>query len=185
VILHFNETWFGYRAGGGIGSRRFHVDVEGTRRLTNYDIFAAAGGAMRTRVETMRVQVTDGTLNLLFSKGLADNPAVAAIEVVPVTVAGAREAGEAKAASNAEDVQVSLYPNPARDNLTVKLPFPARQVSGTAVVTATGEGLIRDGHRVKGEYELAIPVGHLKTGVYLLRLRSEHGQQVVRFVKGN
>jgi hypothetical protein len=185
VILHFNETWFGYRTGGGVGSRRFNVDIEGVRKLTNYDIFAVAGGAMRAVKQTIRVNVADGTLNLFFSKGLADNPAVAAIEVVPVTVAGAREAGEAPVAGSAEDVEVSVYPNPAKDNLTVKLPFPARHVSGTAVVTAAGEGLMQDGHRVKGEYELEIPVGQLRPGMYLLRLRSEHGQQVVRFVKGN
>jgi hypothetical protein len=185
VILHFNETWFGYRTGGGAGSRRFHVDVEGTRRLTNYDIFATAGGAMRAVRQTIRVTVNDGTLNLFFSKGLADNPAVAAIEVVPVTVAGARQAGKAKGTGGAEDVQVSLYPNPTKDNLTVKLPFSARQVTGTGVATAAGEGLLQDGHRVKGEYELEIPVRHLRAGLYLLRLRSEHGQQVVRFVKGN
>ncbi len=82
-------------------------------------------------------------------------------------------------------MQVSLYPNRARENLSVKLPFAARQVTGTAVVTAAGEGIIRDGHRVKGKYELEIPVGQLKPGLYLLRLRSAHGQQVVRFVKGN
>jgi hypothetical protein len=96
-----------------------------------------------------------------------------------------RKAGGAQAAGGAEDVQVSMYPNPARENLTVKLPFAARQVTGTAVVTAAGEGLLQDGHRVKGEYELEIPVGQLKPGLYLLRLRSAHGQQVVQFVKGN
>ncbi len=184
VILHFNETYWGYRTGGGVGSRRFNVDIEGSRKLTNYDIFAAAGGAMKAVKQSIRVEVTDGTLNLFFSKGLADNPAVAAIEVVPVTVAGAREVSATQAAG-AEDVQVSLYPNPARENLTVKLPFAARQVTGTAVVTAAGEGILQDGHRVKGEYELEIPVGQLKPGLYLLRLRSAHGQQVVRFVKGN
>jgi hypothetical protein len=154
VILHFNETYWGYRTGGGAGSRRFHVDLEGTRRLTNCDIFAKAGGAMRATTETLRVTVADGTLNLNFVKGRTDDPAVAAIEAVPVTVAGAREAGETKAVGGAEDVQVSLYPNPARENLTVKLPFAARQVTGTAVVTAAGEGILQDGHRVKGEYEL-------------------------------
>jgi hypothetical protein len=161
------------------------VDIEGVRRLTNFDIIAAAGGAMRAVRQTLRVNVTDGTLNLFFSRGLANNPALAAIEVVPVTLAGAREVSEAQEAGGPENVQVSLYPNPAKDKLTVKLPFPARQVSGTAVVTIAGEGLMQDGHRVKGEYELEIPVGRLKPGLYLLRLRSEHGQQVVRFVKGN
>ncbi|MBD0255872.1 MAG: hypothetical protein ICV83_09145 [Cytophagales bacterium] len=185
VILHFNETWFGHRTGGGAGSRRFNVDIEGKRWLTNYDIFATAGGAMKAVKQSVRIEVTDGTLNLFFSKGLADNPAVAAIEVVPVTVAGAREVAATSVAGGAEDVQVSLYPNPVRENLTVKLPFAARQVTGTTVVTATGEGILQDGHRVKGEYELEIPVGSLKPGLYLLRLRSAHGQQVVRFVKGN
>jgi hypothetical protein len=184
VILHFNETYFGYRTGGGAGSRRFNVDIEGVRKLTNYDIFAVGGGAMRAVKQTIRVTVADGTLNLLFTKGASDNPAVAAIEVVPVTVAAAREVSAAQAAG-AEDVQVSLYPNPARENLTVKLPFAARQVTGTAVVTAAGEEIFQDGHRVKGEYELEVPVGQLKPGLYLLWLRSAHGQQVVRFVKGN
>ncbi|HEX8531684.1 MAG TPA: ELWxxDGT repeat protein, partial [Cytophagales bacterium] len=83
VTLHFNETYWGYRTTGGAGSRQFNVDLEGSRRLTNYDIFAAAGGAMRARTETFRVRVADGTLNIVFGKGLADNPAIAAIEAVP------------------------------------------------------------------------------------------------------
>ncbi len=85
VTLHFNETWFGYRTGGG-GSRKFKVDIEGVRKLSNFYIFATAGGAMRAVRKTFRV--SDGTLNLYFSKGTVNNPAVAAIEVVAVT--GAR-----------------------------------------------------------------------------------------------
>ncbi|MBD0260881.1 MAG: hypothetical protein ICV83_34610, partial [Cytophagales bacterium] len=84
VTLHFNETYWGYRTTGGVGSRQFNVDLEGSRRLTNYDVFAKAGGAMKALTETFRITVADGTLNIAFSKGLADNPAVAAIEAVPV-----------------------------------------------------------------------------------------------------
>jgi hypothetical protein len=51
-------------------------------------------------------------------------------------------------------------------------------------VTATGQELLHDGYRVKGEYELEIPVGHLDAGLYLLRLQSTTGRQVLRFVKG-
>ena len=183
VILHFNENYFGYRGSGGVGSRKFNVDIEGVRRLTNYDIFAAAGGAMRAVRQTLRVTVSDGTLNLYFSTGAAGLPSVSAIEVVAVT--GARIAGEATGAGQTEDLPVRAYPNPVGDRLTVRLPFPARQVTGTAVVTAAGEGLMQDGHRSRGEYELELPVAHLKAGLYLLRLESEHGRQVVRFVKGN
>ena len=43
---------------------------------------------------------------------------------------------------------------------------------------------MQDGHRVRGEYELELPAAHPKAGLYLLRLESEHGRQVVRFVTG-
>jgi ELWxxDGT repeat protein len=177
VTLHFAETYWGNQAAGGVGSRRFHVDLEGTRRLTNYDIFAEAGGALRATTETFRVTVTDGILNLLFARGSADLPLVSAIEVTPATAA-------ARTAADAGGETIRLYPNPARTTLTVTLPFPAAQVTGSAVVTATGRELLHNGHRVKGEYELEIPVGRLDAGLYLLRIQSTTGRQVLRFVKG-
>ncbi|MBD0260485.1 MAG: hypothetical protein ICV83_32615, partial [Cytophagales bacterium] len=84
VNLHFAEMYWGNGRAGGVGSRRFHVDAEGVRRLTNYDIFARAGGATKPIVEMITVQVTDGTLNLSFVKGAADNPAVSALEIIPL-----------------------------------------------------------------------------------------------------
>jgi hypothetical protein len=87
VVLHFNETYWGNGRSGGAGSRRFNVDAEGQRKLTDYDIFAKAGGAMRAVQETFRATVTDGTLNIAFLKGSADLARVEAIEVVPAATA--------------------------------------------------------------------------------------------------
>jgi hypothetical protein len=50
------------------------VDAEGVRRLTDYDVFAKAGGALRARQETFRVNVGDGTLNVAFLKGSLTTP---------------------------------------------------------------------------------------------------------------
>jgi hypothetical protein len=85
VILHFAEVYWGERAPGGTGSRRFHVDMEGVRRLTNYDIFARAGGARKAVRDTVELDVLDGTLNIRFLKGAADQPKVCALEILPVT----------------------------------------------------------------------------------------------------
>ncbi|WP_221392753.1 malectin domain-containing carbohydrate-binding protein [Dyadobacter sp. NIV53] len=87
VVLHFAETYWG--AGGrggtnGLHRRHFNVDVEGIRKLTNYDIFASAGGAMRAVQETFAVTVFDGILNIDFMAGNADNPIISAIEILPV-----------------------------------------------------------------------------------------------------
>ncbi|WP_221393417.1 ELWxxDGT repeat protein [Dyadobacter sp. NIV53] len=89
VVLHFAELFWGVPGKGGsagTGKRRFHVDVEGSRKLTNYDIFTTAGGAMRAKTETFTVNVTDGVLNINFLTGAADKPIIAAIEVVPTQV---------------------------------------------------------------------------------------------------
>lgn len=84
VVLHFAETWFGApgRGPAGAGKRRFHVNIEGSRKLTDYDIYASAGGAMRAITQTFSVTVTDGMLNIDFLTGAADLPRVSAIEVL-------------------------------------------------------------------------------------------------------
>ncbi|WP_161597203.1 CBM96 family carbohydrate-binding protein [Dyadobacter flavalbus] len=84
VILHFAEIWYGIpgKGAGGAGKRQFNVTIENSRKLTNFDIFAAAGGAMRAVQKSIPVTVTDGMLNIDFTSGAADLPRISAIEVV-------------------------------------------------------------------------------------------------------
>lgn len=84
VILHFAETWFGVPGKGpaGAGQRQFHVNIEGSRKLANFDIYAAAGGALRAIQKSIPVTITDGMLNIDFMTGAADLPRISAIEVV-------------------------------------------------------------------------------------------------------
>ncbi|KAA6437069.1 DNRLRE domain-containing protein [Dyadobacter flavalbus] len=77
VVLHFAEVWFKQA-----GKRKFHVNIEGSRKLTDYDIYARAGGSMRAVQQTIQVTVTDGMLNIDFLTGSADLPRVSAIEVL-------------------------------------------------------------------------------------------------------
>lgn len=85
VVLHFSENWWGAPGGGvgGTGKRLFHVDIEGARKLTNFDIFAKAGGALKATQESFPVTVNDGVLTIDFTSGSADMPKISAIEVVP------------------------------------------------------------------------------------------------------
>jgi ELWxxDGT repeat protein len=179
VILHFAETYWGYRAAGGAGSRKFDVYVEGTKRLSGYDVFAKAGGSMRAVKETLRVTVSDGVLNLYFAKGTADNPFVSAVEVVPVTAVARMAAGE----PDGEDWQVRLYPNPVRDKLSVGLPFAASQVKATTITDAAGTVHLVNAHEVAAEDRLQLSVGTLPRGFFLLRLDTDRGYRVVKFTK--
>ena len=177
VTLHFVETYWGATVEGGVGSRQFNVDVEGARKLTDYDIYARAGMAYKAITETFRATVSDGVLTIHFGKGSADFARVSAIEVVRFTYASR------VAAARTEEAGVRLYPNPARDRLYVKLSTPAAGISATSVTTAAGQTVLLNPHRVVGEHELEIPVNGLKSGLYLLRLQGPEGRRVIRFTK--
>ncbi|HEX8530222.1 MAG TPA: T9SS type A sorting domain-containing protein, partial [Cytophagales bacterium] len=157
------------------------VDAEGTRRLTNYDVFTAAGGALKAVTQTLRVTVTDGVLNLLFTKGAADNPMVSAIEVLPAPFA----ARVAPAGENGEsgEGRAHLYPNPVRDQLTVKLPFPASALKATLVTDAAGTVHLRNAHAPSGPDAFQLRTAGLPAGFYLLRLETGQGATVLKFLK--
>jgi hypothetical protein len=78
VRLHFAElTWT------AAGQRRFHVAINGQNVLSNFDIFAAAGGTKKAVVrEFTGVANANGQIVIGFSQGAADNPVVSGIEIL-------------------------------------------------------------------------------------------------------
>ncbi len=182
VVLHFNETFWGNLIPGGVGSRRFNVAIEGQPKLADYDIYAKAGGAMKAIRENISVNVSDGVLNIRFTKGSADLPRVSAIEIIPVT-ASARVAAAGTAAEDGSAMGVELYPNPAGNTLSVKLNVAGREVAATAIMDLAGRTQLQNSHKLAGEKELLFNVSSLKAGFYLLRLQTGSGYRVVKFVK--
>lgn len=82
VKLYFAEIY-----ATGANQRKFNVTAEGTQILTNYDIFADAGGANKAVVKSFPVTVNDGQLNLNFIS-VVTNSKVSAIEVIPNNASG-------------------------------------------------------------------------------------------------
>ena len=80
VRLYFSEN---YAPLNIVGGRVFHVEVEGSQRISDLDIFAEAGANAALIKEIDGVQVSDGELNIKFPR-VKENPSVAAIEVVAV-----------------------------------------------------------------------------------------------------
>ncbi len=185
VTLHFNETYWGNLAPGGAGSRRFNVNAEGERKLSGYDTYQKAGGAMRARQEQFSVTVTDQVLSLAFLRGSADHSVdfahVAAIEVVKAAAPAARlrRPGDQAPESSA----AALYPNPVHATLTVRLSFPVGEIRATAIRDATGRTLLVNTHKPIGEQQFQVDVASLPEGGYLLQVQTAQGEQVLRFVK--
>jgi fibronectin type 3 domain-containing protein len=77
VDLHFAETYW-----TAPGQRLFNVLINGKQVLTNYDIFASAGGEFIATVESFAVTAdSTGTITLQFVPGAADNPQLNGIEI--------------------------------------------------------------------------------------------------------
>jgi hypothetical protein len=78
VNLHFAETSF-----GAAGGREFNVLINGIQVLTNFDVFAAAGGKYIATVKTFpATAANNGTITLQFANGAKDQAKVNGIEVI-------------------------------------------------------------------------------------------------------
>ncbi|ETX13162.1 hypothetical protein OCH239_13095 [Roseivivax halodurans JCM 10272] len=77
VELFFDELFFDSE-----GARIFDVEIEGSLVLDDFDPFAAYGND--TGVESFRVVVEDGELNIDFLQGAANNPNIGAIQISSV-----------------------------------------------------------------------------------------------------
>jgi hypothetical protein len=84
VRLHLAETFH-----NTAGSRRFHVSINGTQVLTDYDIFAEAGGKNIALVEEFPAAANpSGQIVVQFANGAADNAKSSGIEILDNVVAG-------------------------------------------------------------------------------------------------
>jgi hypothetical protein len=185
VVLHFAEIWFGAPGGstGGAGKRQFHVDVEGIRKLTNYDIFAAAGGAMKAIQVSLPVQVSDGTLNINFLTGAANMPKVSAIEVLSSSgsIARAGVEGTSEVAEN-----FSLYPNPVNGRFTVDYNSSSSQRATIRIVNAQSKVVLQQTANLQsGSNLLHFDTEKMKEGVYIIQISSQKQTLVKKLIVTN
>jgi hypothetical protein len=78
VKLHFAETYEGIT---GPGERVFSFKVEG-KEFKDFDVSKKAGGVLRAYIETIEVEVTDGSLDITFT-AQTENPEINALEIIP------------------------------------------------------------------------------------------------------
>ena len=78
VKLHFAEVYSGIN---GPGDRVFSFNVQG-HEFKNFDIWVKAGGFDKAYVESVDVDVTNGTLNITFTPNV-ENPKINGIEILP------------------------------------------------------------------------------------------------------
>lgn len=77
VRLHFCETW-----ATKVNQRRFHVEINGTRVLTNLDVFQVTGARFRPHIETFTATSdANGVIVIDFLTGSRNRPFISGLEL--------------------------------------------------------------------------------------------------------
>lgn len=146
VRLHFAETYYGLSnvGGGGVGKRQFNVAINGQSVLTNFDIYAAAGGENAAVIKQFPSAASaSGTITLAFSVGNTDQPLLSGIEVLAgaptpvltsVAVSPASSILHTGATQTLSAVALDQYGNP----LAAQPAFSWSVASGVGTISASG-----------------------------------------------
>ncbi|MCJ8167489.1 malectin domain-containing carbohydrate-binding protein [Pontibacter sp. E15-1] len=193
VRLHFVEPYFGApgSVAGGAGKRVFHVDLEGKRVLSNYDIYKQ-DGVGKAVVKTFEdVLVTDDSLSISFISEV-NNAIISAIEIEKVSEETVQNTKEAKLSATAEEdqndvLQLKVYPNPnSSDRVYVELRNFAENEAVTLTLhdesgrLVTSVPLVTDKHGASRS-EIRIHNG-MSRGLYLIRAQSVSGHKQSKLV---
>ena len=149
VNLYFDELFH-----TAAGKRSFDVQIEGATVVDDLDTYATYGSD--TGRQSFDVTVTDGTLNVAFLKGAADNPHVAAIEIV------AAAGGYMPPADTLFGTVLEISDNRLAPSEGGALAL------GANVVTATQEGESgENGVRDRDYFTFTVAEGQVLTGIFL------------------
>jgi len=126
VKLHFAETFEGIN---GPGERVFSFNVQG-KEFKDFDPWVKAGGFLKAYIETVPVEVTDGTIKVTFTPKV-ENPQICAIEIIPQPGAGAESSAAAPApAAGTPSAATESAPAPAPPTGPTVLKLDAGRVTG-------------------------------------------------------
>jgi hypothetical protein len=89
VRLHFVELYYGTVVPGGVGKRVFSIDIGNTPvspDLPNIDVYSLVGPNAALVKTVTGVNVMNGVLDIHSVSGAADDPELAAIEIIPESI---------------------------------------------------------------------------------------------------
>jgi len=79
---------------------------------------------------------------------------------------------------------VSIYPNPANDNVTARVIAKKDESIQVAIFNAQGQvEIISSNQLLKGSNEISFEIHDLESGVYYLKATGDSIRKVIRFVK--
>ena len=150
------------------GKRKFHVEIENERALSNYDIYAEVGHDFAV-VKTYQVSVIDQQLNIQFTKVIEDLK-ISAIQIMRINDCSSSMPQDYKFVQN--------YPNPFRESTTIAFALASTANIELEVYNLLGQRIHNKtlGHFSEGQQEITLfgedKAGELlPSGVYIYQVK--------------
>jgi hypothetical protein len=152
VRLHFAEIWW-----NAAGKRLFNVSINGQQVLSNFDVYANAGGKFKALVREFSVAATSSGQIVIVYSTLKDNAKSSGIEVIGAGVAPA--AVLAVSANNSIDLgtvkigkRIKLQLDAPQSGKGVKLRWTAVDKSNLPLGVSASAGFVRGTPKRAGAY---------------------------------
>ncbi|MFT2011394.1 malectin domain-containing carbohydrate-binding protein [Pontibacter sp. 13R65] len=194
VKLHFVEPYYGApggRTSGLVGARVFHVDIEGQRALSNYDIYSQDGAGKAIIKTFENISVTDQSVDIVFTS-VKNNAIVSAIEVLPGTPGIAKISSDQVASSLlrstvSEEASLHAYPNPNTGaEVFIELKgFNKSETVALTLIDAAGRTILSNSVTTNqyGTAVVNLPLHkNINRGMYFIRAQSLSTVKAVKFV---
>lgn len=82
-----------------------------------------------------------------------------------------------------EQIQnVSVYPNPANDLVNVTISTPSAQKVTFQIVDMMGRVVNTESMNIDGDYTYTTNINHLSAGIYMMRVVSQNGKSIHKFI---
>jgi hypothetical protein len=168
VTLYFAETYL-----SASGKRIFNVSINGTSVLSNFDIYASAGGKNKAIARSFSTTAnSSGQVVIQFST-VTENPKINGISVAEVTAKSAPVADENVDIKKA----IYVYPNPVSSVLNVPL---SGSLSEIILYNNAGQQLL---NMNTDETNITIDMSKYSTGIYFLKISNSDQTNTEKIIK--
>ncbi len=168
VTLYFAETYL-----TASGQRIFNVTINGTSVLSNFDIYASAGGQNKAIAKSFSTTANSSGQVVIQFNTVTENPKVNGISVAEGTAKSAPVGDENIGIKKA----IYVYPNPVNDKLNVVLSGSGSTIS---LYNNAGQQLINMNTE---ETNIIIDMAKYSTGIYFLKITNSDRTSTEKIIK--
>ncbi len=174
VRLHFVEIYW-----NASGARVFNVNINGSRVLTNYDIFVDAGNKQNKATIKEYTATANSSGNIVIDFiSVTDQAKISGIEIITGSSAARKAANVLKETGAKKINEVLVYPNPVVSGSVLTINLPSGEHTTINITDMMGKIKLQRSITNEGQYQLNTT--GFAAGIYIISVSSGSSKEIIR-----